>query len=70
MKLQFKMDPDKVSQASNISFLFQYLMLLIGKVRLAVILKNCNSNTRKAHILAGIEEKLIVINKARRILIC
>jgi hypothetical protein len=39
-------------------------------MRLAAILKNCDLNTRKAHILAGIEAKLIDINKATRILIC
>lgn len=30
---------------------------------LAVIFKSCDSNTRKAHILAGIAAKLIDINK-------
>jgi len=33
-------------------------------------LKKCNLNTRKAHILAGIEAKLIALNKAAKILIC
>ena len=36
---------------------------------LAVIFKSCDSNTRKAHILAGIAAKLIDINKPTRRLI-
>jgi hypothetical protein len=32
-------------------------------------LSNCNLNRRKAHILAGIEDKLIDINKRIKILI-
>ena len=40
-----------------------------GKRGLARMMKNYDLNRRKAHILAGIEYKLIVINKQTRILI-
>ncbi|TCB64240.1 hypothetical protein E0H88_15145 [Acinetobacter sp. ANC 4216] len=66
MKPQF--NADRISEPYFL--LFQHLTCIDGKKRRVVILKNCNSNTRKAHILAGIEAKLIDINKAPRILIC
>lgn len=40
-----------------------------GKRGLARMIKNYDLNRRKAHILAGIEDKLIDINKRIKILI-